>query len=92
MDPQPLDDRPLTSPLETRLPTDPHHRDAVLEAHAAAIARGESMYPDPATGLLVLTAAYLADRGYCCGRGCRHCPYAAPETDTTSTGHPGVSS
>jgi hypothetical protein len=25
--------------------------------------------------LLVLTAAYLAKRGDCCGAGCRHCPY-----------------
>lgn len=26
-------------------------------------------------GLLVFTAAYLLQRGYCCGNGCRHCPY-----------------
>jgi Family of unknown function (DUF5522) len=26
-------------------------------------------------GLMVLTAKYLLDRGYCCGNGCRHCPY-----------------
>ena len=26
-------------------------------------------------GLLVLTAAYLLRRGYCCGNGCRNCPY-----------------
>ncbi len=26
-------------------------------------------------GLMVLTAAYLRKRGYCCGSGCRHCPY-----------------
>ena len=25
-------------------------------------------------GLLVLTAAYLFRRGYCCGNGCRNCP------------------
>ncbi len=24
---------------------------------------------------LVFTAAYLRKRGYCCGNGCRHCPY-----------------
>ena len=23
----------------------------------------------------VLTAGFLADRGTCCDRGCRHCPY-----------------
>jgi hypothetical protein len=26
-------------------------------------------------GLMVLTAAFLRKRGYCCGSGCRHCPY-----------------
>ena len=26
-------------------------------------------------GLMVLTAAFLGKRGYCCERGCRHCPY-----------------
>jgi hypothetical protein len=26
-------------------------------------------------GLLVFTEAYHLKRGYCCGSGCRHCPY-----------------
>lgn len=26
-------------------------------------------------GLMVLTAHFLKKRGYCCGSGCRHCPY-----------------
>ena len=26
-------------------------------------------------GLMVFTAALLIRRGYCCERGCRHCPY-----------------
>jgi hypothetical protein len=33
-------------------------------------------------GLLTFTAHYLLKRGYCCGNGCRHCPYhyeAVPE-------------
>ena len=33
-------------------------------------------------GLITFTAKYLLDRGYCCGSGCRHCPYnyeAVPE-------------
>lgn len=25
--------------------------------------------------LLVYTAAFHLQRGYCCGSGCRHCPY-----------------
>jgi hypothetical protein len=27
------------------------------------------------SGMLVFTAAYHLKRGYCCGSGCRHCPY-----------------
>jgi hypothetical protein len=33
-------------------------------------------------GRVVFTASYLLKRGYCCGNGCRHCPYnyeAVPE-------------
>jgi hypothetical protein len=30
---------------------------------------------------LVFTAAYHLKRGYCCGSGCRHCPYGDPKTD-----------
>jgi hypothetical protein len=26
-------------------------------------------------GLLVFTASYLLERGYCCGNGCLNCPY-----------------
>lgn len=26
-------------------------------------------------GLYVFTAKYLKERGYCCGNGCKHCPY-----------------
>lgn len=26
-------------------------------------------------GLIVLTETYLRERGYCCGNGCKHCPY-----------------
>lgn len=26
-------------------------------------------------GYMVLTEKYLASRGYCCGNGCRHCPF-----------------
>ncbi len=27
------------------------------------------------SGLMVLTEKYHLQRGYCCGNGCRHCPY-----------------
>lgn len=26
-------------------------------------------------GLIVLTAQYHLEKGYCCGNGCRHCPF-----------------
>jgi hypothetical protein len=26
-------------------------------------------------GRLVFTAHYLKERGFCCGKGCRNCPY-----------------
>lgn len=47
----------------------------MLAAHRAALAAGAAGYADPATGLFVFTAGYLADRGTCCDTGCRHCPY-----------------
>jgi len=30
-------------------------------------------------GMLVFTAAYHLRRGWCCGSGCRHCPYRVTE-------------
>lgn len=26
-------------------------------------------------GLIVFTAQYHLEKGYCCGNGCRHCPF-----------------
>lgn len=26
-------------------------------------------------GLVVMTEKYHQERGYCCGNGCKHCPY-----------------
>lgn len=26
-------------------------------------------------GFIVLTSKYHMERGYCCGNGCKHCPY-----------------
>ena len=50
-------------------------RDAIVEAHAAAVAAKADGYTDPSTGYFVFTAVYLAARGSCCESGCRHCPY-----------------
>lgn len=35
---------------------------------------GEDYYVNE-QGLVTLTAHYLRKRGYCCGNGCKHCPY-----------------
>jgi hypothetical protein len=67
--------RALTEPHPSRLALDHPRRTEILAAHAAALSTGEAGYQDPATGLFVLTAGFLAHRGTCCGRGCRHCPY-----------------
>ena len=68
--------RRLDEPHPSRLAPDHPHRAAILAAHAAALAAGEPGYLDPASGLFVMTAGYLAERGTCCDSGCRHCPYA----------------
>jgi len=68
-------ERPLSQPHPSRLPLDHPKRGAILAAHEAALAEGAAGYVDPTTGLFVLTARFLRDRGQCCERGCRHCPY-----------------
>lgn len=60
--------------------------DAIARAHAEAVARGEGFYRDPVSGLMVMTAAKLGARGYCCGSGCRHCPY--PQEEQARAGRP----
>lgn len=42
---------------------------------------GEDFYYNE-DGYIVLTEKYHLKKGYCCGNGCRHCPYyyeAVPE-------------
>jgi hypothetical protein len=48
-----------------------------MARHAAAVRENAPTYRDPLTGFTVFTAKFLADRGYCCDSGCRHCPYDA---------------
>ena len=69
--------RRLDEPHPARLPTDHPRLIDILDAYRAALRRGDAGYLDPVTGLYVLTAATLADRGRCCEQGCRHCPYLA---------------
>ena len=39
-----------------------------------ALKEGTDFYYNEA-GYLVFTEAYHLKKGYCCGNGCRHCPY-----------------
>jgi hypothetical protein len=43
----------------------------------ATLVEGEDYYFE--RGLMVFTARYHLRRGYCCDRGCRHCPYRESE-------------
>ena len=72
---QPRSTRDLREPHPGRLGLDHPRRREILAAHDAAIANGDAGYTDPVSGLFVLSAAYLAERGSCCDHGCRHCPY-----------------
>ena len=78
----PLAARPLSEPAAARLPVNHPLRSEILARHEAAMAAGRPGYEDPGTGLFVLTAAWLADRGTCCGNGCRHCPYVVDPSPT----------
>lgn len=64
-------------PSRARL--DPAHPsfEAIAATHRAALEAGLPEYRDPLTGLSVMTAGFLWDRGHCCEIGCRHCPYIA---------------
>ncbi|MHB1209451.1 MAG: DUF5522 domain-containing protein [Acidimicrobiales bacterium] len=48
---------------------------SIIDAHEAAVAKGDATYRDPSTGLWVLTVAVHLARGTCCDSGCRHCPF-----------------
>lgn len=43
---------------------------------------GEDYYIDPESGNLTFTAAYLKKCGFCCERGCRHCPYRSEPVES----------
>jgi hypothetical protein len=72
-----LADRPLDIPHRRRLSPGHPRYETILAAHRQALASGEPGYRDPTSGLFVFSAAFLAQRGYCCQSGCRHCPYLA---------------
>ena len=65
----------LHVPAPSRLAPDHPRRAEILARHERAVAAGLSSYVDPVTAYSVLTSGYLAERGYCCSQGCRHCPW-----------------
>lgn len=76
-DPTPADALPdhIRVPHPDRLsPARPDYG-LILAVHAEACLRDDDGYLDPATGNWVFTATYLEERGFCCERGCRHCPW-----------------
>jgi len=46
-----------------------------VEIHRQAVAQGKVTYDDPENGYTVFSEVYMLQRGWCCGSGCRHCPY-----------------
>lgn len=69
------DEQRILVPHPDRLSPDHPRYDDILAAHAAACARDDDGYVDPATGFWVFTARFLDERGHCCEQGCRHCPW-----------------
>ncbi|HAM21072.1 MAG TPA: hypothetical protein DCQ04_02145 [Actinobacteria bacterium] len=67
-------ERDPSEPSLSRLPGNAPLRAQILQAHSEALAHDADGYDDPATGLFVFSAVYLATRD-CCDLGCRHCPY-----------------
>jgi hypothetical protein len=72
---RPLRPEHLVQPLPKRYSAKHRGYAEGMARHAAAMRDGSLTYRDPVTGFTVFTAKFLADRGYCCDSGCRHCPY-----------------
>ncbi len=43
------------------------------------LVEGEDYYMHP-KGFRIMTEKFLKNRGYCCGSGCKHCPYSPKHT------------
>lgn len=48
------------------------HRSRTPQQQVAKLSPGDFYFE---SGIMVFTAQYHLKRGYCCGNGCRHCPY-----------------
>ena len=53
-------------------------------AHDIAVSEGRFFYIDEESGKTVFTEVFLRRRGYCCGSGCRHCPYGQTECNCSN--------
>lgn len=63
-------------------------RECVMKFHRERNAAAPKILPGDfyfENGLMVFTAAYHLRRGYCCGNGCRCCPY--PKTEALHINH-----
>ena len=65
----------LDTPLPQRYSESHRGFAEAMARHRGAVDANEPCYRDPVSGLTVFTARFLAERGYCCESGCRHCPY-----------------
>eukprot|EP01061_Rhynchopus_euleeides_P043462 TRINITY_DN7590_c0_g1_i1.p1 TRINITY_DN7590_c0_g1~~TRINITY_DN7590_c0_g1_i1.p1 ORF type:complete len:352 (+),score=62.42 TRINITY_DN7590_c0_g1_i1:104-1057(+) len=65
----------VLSPAPRDASMGPRHAPEIEALHIKALSRGEETYIDPKTGFMVFTAVAHNKRGFCCGSGCRHCPY-----------------
>jgi len=58
---------------------DPYNDRNTLAEAGASVANNISLREETdyyvENGLMVFTAHFLRQRGYCCESGCRHCPY-----------------
>ncbi|MDQ4122877.1 MAG: DUF5522 domain-containing protein [Acidobacteriota bacterium] len=55
----------------------PQHAETKQNSKRREFVEGLDFYFE--NGLMVLTAHFLRERGYCCGNRCRHCPYQTTE-------------
>ncbi|GAA6754785.1 hypothetical protein Thermus77420_05940 [Thermus thalpophilus] len=51
----------------------------LVKGEDEALREGEDFYWEG--DRMVFTEAYHRKRGYCCGSGCRHCPWRPKEED-----------
>jgi Family of unknown function (DUF5522) len=63
----------LTMSSDSRTSREDADSDQSNEPNATPLQEGLDYYLE--NGLMVFTAHFLRKRGYCCERGCRHCPY-----------------